>query len=258
MSLKLRGVLRLRLLIAAVPGNGSRRRPAGQPAPPATARRLTRRRCRIGSSRSAARPRSFRHGRARQTAKFGLTGFPAVQHSQGGNAAGIFRPARQFRLQPPRSRPVQARPGGQASSRSAKPSDYTELNGLADVHYALQVGAFAEFWPVTWLRLRGEVRQGFGGETGVTGDLFLDAVVPVGQFRFSSGPRHDAAIGGGGSPYFSITPAQSAGIHRCRPAERLPVYQRRRRSLFLRCRNADSNISSTRNGRLTPSSNMSG
>jgi outer membrane protein len=87
---------------------------------------------------------------------------------------------------------------------------YPELYGLAGVHYALQAGGFAEYWPVQWLRLRGEVRQGFGGETGVTGDLFLDAVVPAGQFRFSAGPRMTVQSAAATSPYFSITTAEAA------------------------------------------------
>ncbi len=68
-------------------------------------------------------------------------------------------------------------------------SDYAALSGLGDVDYALQVGGFAEYWPVPWLRLRGEVRQGFGGETGVTGDLFVDAVDRIGRLTLSAGPR---------------------------------------------------------------------
>jgi outer membrane protein len=87
---------------------------------------------------------------------------------------------------------------------------YPELYGLAGVHYALQAGGFAEYWPVPWLRLRGELRQGFGGETGVTGDLFLDAVVPAGQFRFSAGPRMTIQSAAANSPYFSITTAEAA------------------------------------------------
>ncbi len=88
--------------------------------------------------------------------------------------------------------------------------DYPQLYGLAGVHYTLQAGAFVEYWPISWLRLRGEVRQGIGGETGVTGDLFLDAVVPVGQFRFSAGPRMTLQSAAAVSPYFSITPAEAA------------------------------------------------
>ena len=90
-------------------------------------------------------------------------------------------------------------------------SSYTALNGLGDVDYAIQAGGFAQFWPVPWLRLRTEVRQGFGGETGVTGDVFLDGVVPMGQFRLSGGPRVTLQSTAAVSPYFSITQAQSAG-----------------------------------------------
>jgi outer membrane protein len=88
-------------------------------------------------------------------------------------------------------------------------SSYKELNGLGDVDYAVQAGGFAQVWPVQWLRLRAEVRQGFGGEKGTTGDLFLDVVVPAGQFRFSGGPRMTLQTSAATSPYFSITQAQS-------------------------------------------------
>ena len=87
--------------------------------------------------------------------------------------------------------------------------EYPQLYGLAGVHYAVQAGGFAEYWPVSWLRLRGEVRQGFGGETGVTGDLFLDAVVPAGQFRFSAGPRMTLQSAAAISPYFNVTPSEA-------------------------------------------------
>jgi outer membrane protein len=94
--------------------------------------------------------------------------------------------------------------------RERSASQYTELNGIGNVDFAVQAGAFAEFWPVPWLRLRTELRQGFGGETGVTGDAFLDAVVPIGQFRLSGGPRVTAQSAAAVSPYFSINAAQSA------------------------------------------------
>jgi outer membrane protein len=92
-----------------------------------------------------------------------------------------------------------------------KASDYAALNGLGNVNYAVQAGAFAEYWPVPWLRLRGEARQGFGGETGFTGDLFLDAIVPVDAWTFSAGPRMTVQTAAATGPYFSITQAQSVG-----------------------------------------------
>ena len=94
-----------------------------------------------------------------------------------------------------------------------KASDYAQLNGLGDVDFTVQAGGFAEFWLVPWLRLRGEVRQGFGGETGVTGDVFLDAVVGLGQFRWSGGPRLTLQSADAVSPYFSITAVQAAAAN---------------------------------------------
>ena len=102
-------------------------------------------------------------------------------------------------------------------------SSYAALNGLGNVNLAVQAGAFAEYWAVPWLRLRGEVRQGVGGETGVSGDLFLDAVVPVGPFRFSAGPRMTMQSAAAVEPYFSITQAQSTGSTASGLPE-LPVY----------------------------------
>jgi MipA family protein len=90
-------------------------------------------------------------------------------------------------------------------------SDAAALNGLGNINYAVQVGGFGEYWPAPWLRLHGEARQGLGGETGVTGDVFLDAIVPAGQFRFSAGPRLTLQSAAAVGPYFSITPAQSIG-----------------------------------------------
>jgi MipA family protein len=102
-------------------------------------------------------------------------------------------------------------------------SNYAALNGLGNVNLAVQAGAFAEYWAVPWLRLRGEVRQGFGGETGVSSDLFLDAVIPAGQFRFSAGPRMTVQSAAAVGPYFSITQAQSTGSTASGLPE-LPVY----------------------------------
>lgn len=89
-------------------------------------------------------------------------------------------------------------------------SQYAQLRGLGDVDWAVGLGAYAQYWPVSWLRIRGELRQGSGGETGQSGDLYVDAIVPAGQFRFSAGPRLTVQSAAALSPYFSITPAQAA------------------------------------------------
>jgi MipA family protein len=97
-------------------------------------------------------------------------------------------------------------------------SDDAVLRGLGDVPWAVELGAFAEYWWVPWLRTRGEVRQGFNGHHGIAADATLDAVVPVGpQLTLSGGPRVALADTRATSPYFSINPAQSL-------ASGLPVF----------------------------------
>ncbi|MGZ3285886.1 MAG: MipA/OmpV family protein [Xanthobacteraceae bacterium] len=92
------------------------------------------------------------------------------------------------------------------------------LQGLGDVPWAVELGVFAEYWMVPWLRTRVEVRQGFNGHHGLISDIFVDAVVPVGtQWTFSGGPRVTLATTAATSPYFGINAAQSA-------ASRLPLF----------------------------------
>src|SRR5262249_58445759 len=50
------------------------------------------------------------------------------------------------------------------------------LNGLGDVDFAVQAGAFAEYWPVQRLRLRSEVRQGIGGGTRRARGVFFGPI----------------------------------------------------------------------------------
>jgi outer membrane protein len=95
--------------------------------------------------------------------------------------------------------------------RNRKESDDWALRGLGDIRATVELGAFAEYWWAPWLRTRGEVRQGFGGHDGVVADLFLDAVVPVTpHLVLSGGPRATFATTAATSPYFSISPIQSA------------------------------------------------
>jgi MipA family protein len=143
------------------------------------------------------------------TDKFGLTGGPLFSIRKVGTPPEYFGPRDSFGFSLLDIGQFKIGPALKLVWQR-KASDDIALNGLGDINFALQAGAFSEYWPVQWLRLRGELRQGFGGERGVTGDLFADAIVPVGQFRFSGGPRLTAQSTAATSPYFSITPAQSA------------------------------------------------
>jgi MipA family protein len=148
--------------------------------------------------------------------KLGWSALPLFSIRQAGTPPDFFGPRDSFSFNIINSGMFQLGPALQFINRR-KASDYAELNGLADVDYVAQVGAFANFWPLPWLRLRGEVRQGIGGETGVTGDIFLDAVVPVGQWTLSAGPRMTLQTAAATSPYFTITAVQAAAANALQP-----------------------------------------
>ncbi len=148
--------------------------------------------------------------------KLGWSALPLFSIRKEGTPPDYFGPRDSFGFNLINSSVFQFGPALQIINQR-KASDYAELNGLADVDYAAQIGAFVNFWPVSWLRLRGEVRQGIGGETGVTGDVFLDAVVPVGQWTLSAGPRMTLQTAAATSPYFSITAAQAAAANALQP-----------------------------------------
>ena len=87
------------------------------------------------------------------------------------------------------------------------------LQGLGSVPWAVELGVFAEYWMVPWLRTRVEVRQGFNGHHGLVSDIFVDAVVPVGrQWTFSGGPRVTLASTAATTPYFGINAGAVGGI----------------------------------------------
>jgi MipA family protein len=102
-----------------------------------------------------------------------------------------------------------------------KENSDSDLTGLGDINWALEVGAFGEYWVTNWLRTRVEVRQGFNGHHGVVGELTADFVAPVTrQLTLSAGPRLTVSSGAAESPYFSINATQAA-------ASGLPVYDTR-------------------------------
>jgi outer membrane protein len=153
--------------------------------------------------------------------KFGLTALPLFSIRKEGQPPDFFGPRDSFGFPIFNLGAFQFGPAVQfIGDRQAQ--NYKELYGLGNVSYAAQVGAYANFWPLPWLRLRGEIRQGIGGETGLTGDAFLDAVVPYGQWQFSGGPRVTLQSTAAVSPYFSITAAQSAATAAASPTSGLP------------------------------------
>ena len=101
-------------------------------------------------------------------------------------------------------------PVGQLVYSQRDKSDFPAVRSLGNVPWAAELGVFAQYWWMPWLRSRVEVRQGFNGHHGIISDITMDAVVRVTQqWTLSAGPRVTLATTPAVSPYFSITPIQS-------------------------------------------------
>ncbi len=88
--------------------------------------------------------------------------------------------------------------------------DSSDLDGLDDIPFGVEVGAFAEFYPTDWLRVRGELRRGFSAHEGIIGNVTADAFADITpEVRVSGGPR----VWFGDSKYFDayygVSPAES-------------------------------------------------
>lgn len=67
--------------------------------------------------------------------------------------------------------------------------DDRALTGIRNRQYDVESGLFLEYWPLTFLRARAEVRHGFRDDSGFTGNLALDVIQEFGQVQASIGPR---------------------------------------------------------------------
>lgn len=89
-------------------------------------------------------------------------------------------------------------------------SNNAALRGLAYVPYSLELGGFAEVSPVSWGRLRAEVRQAVSGHDGLAATLGGDVWQSWSQFTFSIGPRFYFGNDQYAKTYFSVTQGQAA------------------------------------------------
>ncbi|MEO9612164.1 MAG: MipA/OmpV family protein [Nitratireductor sp.] len=90
-------------------------------------------------------------------------------------------------------------------------ADHPRLVGLSDVRWGGEAGAFAEAYPLDWLRIRGEVRHGIRSHSGVVADLAADAFVDITPaVRLSGGPRLSFATGGYFDAYYGVDAIESA------------------------------------------------
>jgi len=106
--------------------------------------------------------------------------------------------------------------GAYKSARKAE--DHSELRGLKNVDFAVEIGGFAEYYAFDWLRVRSEVRRGFGGHEGIVADFSADLILPLNErMTFAFGPRYTATDSKYAQSYFSVSNVEAL-------ASGLPAY----------------------------------
>lgn len=99
--------------------------------------------------------------------------------------------------------------------------DSPALRGMGDIRLSGEAGVVLSYSDGEWLA-RGEVRQGFGGHSGIMADARLDRVFRVHErVILSAGPRLSYGSGNFAETYFGVDPGQSArsGYARFQPRD---------------------------------------
>ena len=89
-------------------------------------------------------------------------------------------------------------------------SDDRRLVGLRKINWSVEPGAFLEYFPVSFIRARVEVRYALNGAEGIVGNAGLDFIAPVDRWMFSVGPRLSFGDANYVRRYFGVTPSEAA------------------------------------------------
>lgn len=88
--------------------------------------------------------------------------------------------------------------------------DRRHLFGFRDARIAFEPGLFVEVYPVSFIRLRGEIRQGVYGHHGTVGTVAADYLLPFDRWLFSLGPRFNIGDASFAQKYFGVSPIEAA------------------------------------------------
>ena len=84
------------------------------------------------------------------------------------------------------------------------------LFGLEKRKFDVESGVFVEYWPLTFIRARAELRHGFRSDSGLAALFGVDYVQSVGRFTFSLGPRLYLGDKHYQDRYFGVRPLEAA------------------------------------------------
>jgi outer membrane protein len=85
------------------------------------------------------------------------------------------------------------------------------LRGLGTVGFGFELGVFAEYYVMPWLRARADIRRGFFAHDALLADFKLDAFKKISdRWTIGIGPRLSVVSDDYNRTYFGVTPAQAA------------------------------------------------
>lgn len=96
-------------------------------------------------------------------------------------------------------------------------SDVSHFEGLDDVHWAIEPGAFLEVYPLEFFRIRGELRRGVWGHHGFVGNVSADYIQRFDRLIVSFGPRTEIGDGDFMDAYFGISAHEAVENGRVAP-----------------------------------------
>ncbi len=88
-------------------------------------------------------------------------------------------------------------------------SDDRRLLGLRKLNWSVEPGAFFEYFPVSFIRTRVELRYSLNGVEGLVGNAGIDFILPFQRFTFSLGPRINFADATYMRGYFGVRPSEA-------------------------------------------------
>lgn len=138
-----------------------------------------------------------------------FTGRPIIDIHAAGEREWLTLPNDAFSLTLYQTGNFRAGAAGDYLNDRTHNGDQAATRGLNDIDYTLELGGFAEYYPVPFLRTRVELLQGVTGADGFAANLMADFLYsPTPLWLFTVGPRLQIVDGRFQSTFFSVSEAE--------------------------------------------------
>lgn len=143
------------------------------------------------------------------TSKYGVSGTPGLSLARPGQPWKFGAPDDGFGFALIDTPWFQMGPVGRIRSERDS-SDVDRFRGMKDIDYAIEPGAFIEFYPIDVVRVRGELRHGFWGHHGFVGNVSADYIQRFDRTVVSFGPRMELGDSDFMDTYFGVSAGEAA------------------------------------------------